>query len=96
MSITELGLLVREEPMRHNEVQLVLGPGHGHVVETAPLGILGCLLAPLFAGGLDGTGSAFLLIAFGAAATVCAWSLPISTVDTTKISDSAKAVRWRS
>jgi len=25
MSITELGLLMREEPLRHDEVQLVLG-----------------------------------------------------------------------
>ena len=31
MSITQLGLLMREEPLRHDEVQLVLGSGHRHV-----------------------------------------------------------------
>ena len=31
MSITELGLLMREEPLRHDEVQLILGSGHRHV-----------------------------------------------------------------
>jgi hypothetical protein len=39
----------------------------------AGLGIIGCLLAPLFAGGLDGPGALFLLIAYGAAAAICAW-----------------------
>lgn len=38
---------------------------------VAALGILGCLLAPLFAGGLDGPGVLFLLVAYGAAAAVC-------------------------
>jgi hypothetical protein len=33
MSITKLGLLMREEPLRHDEVQLVLGSGHRHVQE---------------------------------------------------------------
>jgi hypothetical protein len=33
MSITELGLLMREEPLGHDEVQLVLGSGHRHVQE---------------------------------------------------------------
>jgi uncharacterized membrane protein len=39
----------------------------------AALGILGCLLSPLFAGGLDGPGALFLLIAYGAAVVVCTW-----------------------
>src|SRR5262245_2050441 len=30
MSITQLGLLMREEPLRHDEVQLILGSGTGH------------------------------------------------------------------
>jgi uncharacterized membrane protein len=39
----------------------------------AALGILGSLLSPLFAGGLDGPGALFLLIAYGSAAAVCVW-----------------------
>ena len=31
MSIAQLGLLMREEPLRHDEVQLILGSGHRHV-----------------------------------------------------------------
>ena len=31
MSITEIGLLMREEPLRHDEVQLGLRSGHRHV-----------------------------------------------------------------
>ena len=34
MSITELGLLMREEPLRQDEVQLVLGSSHRNVKET--------------------------------------------------------------
>jgi hypothetical protein len=33
MSITKLGLLMREEPVRCDEVQLVLGAGRRHVKE---------------------------------------------------------------
>ena len=33
MPIAELGLLMREEPMRHDEVELVLGSGHRYVKE---------------------------------------------------------------
>jgi hypothetical protein len=33
MVITKLGLLMREEPMRHDEVQLVPGSGHCHIKE---------------------------------------------------------------
>jgi hypothetical protein len=33
MSVTKLGLLMREEPLRHYEVQLVLGSRHRHVKE---------------------------------------------------------------
>jgi uncharacterized membrane protein len=39
----------------------------------AALGILGSLLSPLFAGGLDGPGALFLLIAYGSAVAVCVW-----------------------
>ena len=33
MWITKLGLLMREEPMRHYEIQLVLGSGHRYIKE---------------------------------------------------------------
>jgi hypothetical protein len=36
MSITELGLLMREEPLRHDEVQLGLRSGHCHVQKPTP------------------------------------------------------------